>query len=367
MRRFRWVLAAAGVAAGAIALALPGLASRSGGGFTVVADGLNNPRQLSIAPSGAIYVAEAGRAGPQCDKKKENCFGFSGSITRIAGGRKVRVVRRLFSAGGPGGLFAVGADGVSVGPGGVLYIAMATPSCKLPPGLPPRARAQLGRLLVKSGRRPARPLVNIARLECTRNFDRADRYSNPYAVLAVGPSHAVVVDAGANALIEVRGTSARLLAVLPRTARGAQSVPTAITLGPDGAYYVGEFGGEPRRGRPARRAARVWRIEPGQQPTVYASGFDAITGVAFDEEGSLYVTEFSTNPANERHVRGDVVKVTEDGTRTRLGVGKLFLPSGAAVGRDGALYVSNWSVLPSTPPKGSPFGPRRGQVVRLTP
>jgi hypothetical protein len=62
-----------------------------------------------------------------------------------------------------------------------------------------------------------------------------------------------------------------------------------------------------------------------------------------------------------------VIKVPADGTaRTRLGFGKLFFPAGAAVGADGALYVTNYSVLPARTPKQSPFKGAGGELVRIT-
>ena len=63
-----------------------------------------------------------------------------------------------------------------------------------------------------------------------------------------------------------------------------------------------------------------------------------------------------------------MIKVSSDGaTRTALGEGSLFFPAGAAVARDGALYVSNWSVLPGRTPKNGPFKGANGQLVRIAP
>jgi sugar lactone lactonase YvrE len=124
--------------------------------------------------------------------------------------------------------------------------------------------------------------------------------------------------------------------------------------------------GEPAKGKkPTANAARVWKVVPGQKPVVHAGGFNTITGVAFDQDGSLYVTEWSIKPLDRNNAKGDVVKVAPDGSRSRLGLGELFFPAGAAVGPDGALYVSNWSILPGTPAKGGPFKGKSGQLVRI--
>jgi hypothetical protein len=66
-----------------------------------------------------------------------------------------------------------------------------------------------------------------------------------------------------------------------------QSVPTSIARGPDGAYYLGELTGFPF----PQGAARIYRVEPGRAPTVYAKGFTNVIDLAFGREGSLYVLE----------------------------------------------------------------------------
>jgi hypothetical protein len=278
-----------------------------------------------------------------------------------------RLATGLLSVGGQDGSFTAGADGVAVDESGAVYSVMtAAPECQPVKGLPRPAVAQLGKVLRLAGSK-AVGVASVSPLECKNNYDGTDRNSNPYALVALGGNHEIVVDAGANAVFDVRGSKVRMLAVLPKNSYGGQSVPTSITVGPDGAYYVGEFGGEPPKGKKAKRnAARVFKVVPGQKPTVYATGFNSITGVAFDEEGNLYVTEFSIDPLNENNAKGDVVRVGTDGTRTRLGNGRLFFPAGAAIGADGALYVANWSVLPGTPAKGGPFKGKSGELVRIT-
>jgi hypothetical protein len=358
------MLAAAFAVAGAgILVAVPALASRSSAGaVTVVADHLNNPRQLAVTADGAIYVAEAGKAGPTCPTK-EVCFGFSASITKIAGGKASRVVSGLVSAGGKDGTFTTGADGVGIS-GSTILLAMTGAPCGQEKALPKPARAQLARVLA-AGPGPLHSIGDIGRYECRFNPDHTDKNPNPYALWPLGSAHALVVDAGANAVFDVDRGTVKVAALIPKNAAGVQSVPTSIAKGPDGAYYVGEFGGE-GKGKPKPHQQRVFRFVQGKKPTVFASGFDAITGVSFDSSGNLYVTELSTDPTNQRNAKGDVVRVAKDGKRTRLGGGKLFFPAGGVIGRDGALYVSNWSILPGAPAKGGPFKGKNGQVVRIS-
>jgi len=358
VKRRRLVVAACAVACLAPAAALAG---GSAGSVTVVADGLNNPRNLSLGPDGAIYVAEAGKAGRNCIDE-ETCIGRTASVTRIAGGAKRRVVTALLSAGSRDGTFAVGAHGASVAPDGTIYVAMtAAPECMPTRDLPAYARTQQGRLLVRgaSAKPPrVRPAANIGRVECATNPDGTDKNSNPYAVLTLRRGRSIVVDAGANAVFDVRSRKVTVLALIPKN-RGRQAVPTSIARGPDGAYYVGELA----EGA-GNRKARVHRIVPGEKPTVHATGFTAITGLAFGPDGSMYVTQFTTD-LKRFAPTGSVVKVAPDGTRTTLGVGRLVYPSGAVVDAAGALYVSNFSVAPARTPKNSPFKGAGGQVVRV--
>jgi hypothetical protein len=74
-----------------------------------------------------------------------------------------------------------------------------------------------------------------------------------------------------------------------------RAVPSAVVRGPDGAFYVGELTSFPF----PRGKARVWRVEPGRAPTVYATGFTAIRALAFGPGERLFVLE-SVRPPHFR-------------------------------------------------------------------
>ena len=61
-----------------------------------------------------------------------------------------------------------------------------------------------------------------------------------------------------------------------------QSVPTSVVVGPDGAYYVGQLTGGPF----PIGGASVFRVVPGEDPTIYATGFTNIIDLGFGPDGT---------------------------------------------------------------------------------
>jgi hypothetical protein len=163
--------------------------------------------------------------------------------------------------------------------------------------------------------------------------------SDPYAITPYNGGFAVA-DAAANDLLWVSptGTVSQLASFPAQTGTGAQAVPTSVAVGPDGALYVGELVGVPS---PAGSAV-VYRVVPGHTPTVFATGFSAITDVAFNRAGQLLVLEFDTlGLLDHTGASGAVIEVAQNGTTTTLASTGLVQPTGMAVGPDGSIYVSN--------------------------
>jgi len=381
MRKTRIAIAistAAGVAAlGVMAAPAAGAHARGHGkAFAVVAEHLNNPRGLYRAPGGGLYLAEAGSGGKVClsgGPEGETCAGLTGSFDLVSKRGVKRIVTGLISASGAGGVAAEGPVSVSGGPAGTFHGLFGLNSHAVPPKgtIPAKLRnaalAQLGRLwLIKPGGsvKSASDVGDQDWAWSKRHIDLAPKDfpdANPNAVL-YSQGQRYVADAGANTLVKVRGNGkAKVLAFLHVPSRAHRdAVATCVARGPDRALYVGELLG----GFHSPGHARIWRIVPGHAPTVWARGLTTVQGCGFGSDGAFYATEFQTGGLVANNPAGDVVRISRNGHRTHLGVGKLFFPSGFATGPNGAIYVSNCSIAPATG-MGPHLCPTGGQVVRI--
>ncbi len=304
----------------------------------VVATNLNNPRGLTIGPDGGIYVAEGGVGGADCyqvdpsDPTFVMCIGATGSVTRIENGVQERIAVGLPSMADPSGFAAGGPSRISWRPRDAFAVILGL-------GTDPAVRDQLaaafnpmfgdmGKLVTMNPAGSWSYLADVAAYEGTANPDGGAIDSNPYAVYLAQGRRRLVADAGGNSLIEVSNdgqirTAAvfpdRIVPYPPMFGGGEgpmQSVPTAVTEGPDGAIYVGELTGFPF----LPGSANVYRLTPRQGPQVYASGFTAIHDIAFGPDGSLYVLEIASDLIACEFFgdcNGRLIKVAPNGTRTR--------------------------------------------------
>ncbi len=352
------------VLAASTLMAAPTTSAEDGPSLTVVASGLDNPRLLSFSGDGSLYVAEAGIGGNgPCVAGPEGpaCFGTSGAVTRISNGHQARVLRALPSLASPEGFAALGPADVSVA--GLRYaVTIGLGNDPAVRDQLPAAGKRMGTLI--TGTLPAaisKVLANLASFEAANNPDGNVPDSNPVGFSRAGLGY-VVADAGGNDLLAVTASGKiSVIAVFPDRLVDApsflppgqipmQAVPTSVVRGSDGAWYVSQLTGFPF---PAG-AANIYRVVPGQPPTVYASGLTNVTDLAWSG-GQLYAVEIAGDAgllAAEGLPMGSLVRINPDGSHSAV-ADDLPAPYGVAM-RGGVAYVTTCSVCPGA-----------GSVVRI--
>jgi hypothetical protein len=371
----KWGIACAlGIAAvSMLAASASSVAAGQHAHMTVIASGLDNPRDLAFGPGGRLFLAEAGHGGSRCitgGEEGDTCIGFTSKIgvVNIAKHRVRTVIDGLVSLAGKDGSGATGVDGIDVlGRSSIYGIITGSRDAVPPDAFTARFRShvksQLGRLIRGSVNGSWHTVADVGHRDFVWTSQHKnlvpDQFpdANPYGVYAASNDQQWVVDAGANTIdrVDARGR-VHVVQFLPNPP-SSDAVPTCIDRGPDGALYVGELTG----GGNAPGASVVWRFAPWQthhRLTRWATGLTAVTGCGFSR-GKFYAVEFSTlGLDNAAPNTGALVRVPPHSSHPVTVLGGLSFPGGFAAGRDGALYFSNWSVAPSAAGLGS--------VVRVT-
>ena len=350
----------------------------------VVVSGLNNPRQLSLVHNDVLLIAEAGRGGtvatvssPEGGKQG---LGYTGSVSAVLAPAIAhkqaphRIITGLLSAAsatageeGPVGGSATGPDGVAARSLNRIAV-IDTPHGTATPAA---ARKRDGQLLRAAAGGPIDPIANITAYEKAHDPDHMGVDSNPYAVLNYR-SGWLVADAAGNDILRVdRLGHISVFHVFPNIKTGpcakqtdpppfpgCNFVPTSLATDRWGNVYVGSLGS----------------LVPGQGSVVELnqwgdvrkvwSGFTSVSGVAVGSDGAIYVSQLlapEAHPANSL-LQGVLTRI-KGGARTNMDIP---FPSGIAVDYANNVFVSVFSVLPSTG-AGIPSIPfdTSGQVWRL--
>ncbi|MDB9376148.1 ScyD/ScyE family protein [Nodularia sphaerocarpa] len=357
--------------------------------FSVIADGLDNARGVTVASDGSIYVTETGVGGDGgCIPSPSVqfaalCSGNTAAITRIKDGKQERIFTNLPSlALKDSGIEGAGPQDIKFDSQGNAYLVygFAGNPVNRDTVFNDSTFGQLYKIDLDTGSLTS--LADLAQFELLNNPDQGDVISNPYA-LAIQGDTAYVVDAGANTLISVALDGSGITDVVPFFSRlfqnavfpelppgqelppgvelnaplneiPLQSVPTGVAIGLDGARYVSEFSGFPF----PEGGARVYRIGNDGVPTIFADGFTQIADLEFDQDGNLLVLQYADKPAWQNDFAASLYRVAPDGTRTTLiSVGEgLESATSLEVGPDGTIYITNKGDRPSL-----------GQVVRYNP
>lgn len=357
--------------------------------FEILAESLDNPKGLTFAPDGSLYITEAGTGGdgpsiPAPSGQGNLHYGRSGAICKIENGTVQRVLTGLPSVAFPDGSGAAGPHDIKFDADGKAYLLIgyaANPAFRESLG-----DTTLGTIVTLSlSNSTWSSIADITNCEAIKKIASKDNEvaSNPLS-LYVDSNKLVIVDAGANSLFSINtdGSNLELIAAIPERiltnpifpgaksqnfdrghvpAPGAypqappqvsiQSVPTDVVKGADGAYYVCEFSGFPF----PEGEANIYKISASGELEVFASGFTQLIDMTFDAEGNLYVLQHMNQSGWKGKPDGALIKIAPNGERTTLIEGNgLEMPSALTIGPDGAFYIINRGGRPGI-----------GQVIRI--
>ena len=326
----------------------------------VFATGLNNPRGLKFGPDGYLYIAEGGIGGSNtstaCAQVIPPIGPYTGSVTgsrisRVDQAGKVSTwVDNLPSSqtAPTGGGFVSGVADIAF-VDNTLYAVLGGAGCS-------HGVASIPNGVIKIN--PNQSWQMIANLS---EYQMNHPVANPepddfepdgtwYSMENVnGSLYAVEPNHGELDKIALNGQISRICDI---SATQGHVVPTVLAFH-DGNFYVGNLG---LFGDPAS-ISNVYKITPGGQVSVAATGFKMILGLTFDDLGAMYVLESTTNNLFPTPGTGDVVRIDRSGSR-QVVVSGLNLPTGMTFGPDHKLYISNWGF--GMPPVGG------GQILQVT-
>jgi len=347
-------------------------AQASGGGITVVATGLNNPRGLHFGPDGQLYVAEGGLGGTttntvgRCQQVPPpvgpyTSSGNSASISRVdpRTGAVTRVATHLPSSQTS---LAIGGDVSGVADvafvGNTLYAMISGAGCshglagtnnaivRVNPDGSTTQVANLSQFLMTHPVANPEPSVPPGDFEPDGTWYGMAAKGN--ALYAIEPNHQEM-----DRIQTANGHISRVVDfsktfVAPADWRG----PTAITRD-GGSFYVGTLTPFPPV---VPGNAQVFKVNPGGHFTLFAGRLTTVLGLAVDSSDRLYVLEMSDAAGFPTPGAGDIVRINTDGSRQTIASG-LDLPTAMTIGPDGNLYVSD---------KGFGFPPGQGEIVKVT-
>ncbi len=358
-----------------LSLALAGPMEAHGPSVKVLARHLDNPRGLAVAWDGRVFVAAAGKGSTD-----PSGYGRTGKIVVLKNGH-VRTVRghlpSIISEEG-----ASGPVGVALGHDGRLLATIG--------GGPKDLNPKFGTVVRIRGKSTPKVLADIAAYQVTdpdlTDLDQPPNPtdSNPYGIAALSRGRELVTDAGGNDLLLVKGGKVVTVARFPNEVIStdflppvfgvptglmlpAEAVPTSVAVGPDGYWYVGELKGFPF----TPGTSRIWRVAPWARNvtcdptatsgpcTLFMDGFTSVVGLAWGKHHTLYVVEMVKSGVANFFAGTDTVGAlwkVKNGVKTEIVPGRLTLPGGVAVGRTGAIYVTNKSVSVGA-----------GEVLRIKP
>lgn len=320
---------------------------------SVFASNIRYPRGLKFGPDGYLYVALAGVGGTdstvgQCTQAPKPLGPFYGghtsSIIRISPQGAVSMVADHLPSQINKGKFTSGVADIEF-VGNTLY-ALLDAGCS-------HGNADFPTSVIKVNRNNGSWSVvgdltafYLGHPVAAPDMDDYQLDGTAYSLIkAKGDLYEIEPNHGEFDRITTSGTVSR---VVDLSAFYGHIVPTAVAYNDDN-FYIGNLGVFPQ----AAGSSSIYKVTSAGVPSVWATGFNCILGVAFDKDERMYVLETSQAPA-PTPMTGKVTRLNKDMSRDII-VDNLFFPTGMTFGPDDALYISNTG-----------FGPPSGQILKVT-
>ncbi len=286
---------------------------------SLFSSGFNSPRGLKFGPDGYLYVAEGGLGGSNittCTQVVPPVGPYLGSQT---GARISRVdhdgVRSTFVDGLPSNQTSAGTGSLISGVadvafiGNTLYGLLASAGCS-------HGVVGIPNQVFKVNHDKSWSLVadlsnyylnNQTAVENPGDFEPD---GTPYSMSAEnGKLYVIEPNHGELDKITLGGNISRVIDI---SASQGHIVPTCQIFH-NGNFYIGNLDTYP-----LSNLSAIYKVTPGGQISVVATGFSAVLGIVFDEIGGMYVLENTTNNQFPTPGTGDIIRIDPDGSKMTI-------------------------------------------------
>ncbi len=369
--------------------------------LSIIADGLNQPRGVGYSPDGNLYITELGIGGNgNCQPSPSTlfqpiCEGKTGAITRVTpSGKQERIFDNFESlAEQPSGNQGAGPTDIDFDAAGNAYLLTAFagypgnrdsetfelsqnypvtesqlaafPASPADELLNTPSLAKLYKFNLLTGE--LNSIFDFAKIEITLNPDGGDRVTNPYD-LEISGDTAYVVDGGGNSAYSIKldGSDFKAFAI-PDLIVGSEILST-LPPPPEAEGEVTQAIGQPvpdavigSDGEPNILDSLPGLIEqvPGRPDLIALQSVP--TGGAVGPDGALYVGEYTgfPYPANEARIH----RIGEDGEVEVFAEGFSYITD-IQFDKDGNLLVLQFSDVPEF---DGDFANLKSSLIQLAP